>query len=485
MRHIDYFFGIFGASGDLTFRKLLPALFNLYCIGSLPEETVIACIARRNLSQEEYRTKAEEWIRKFTRVKNYEEQLPRFLEKIIYYCMDLRDKEAYHAFQSEFRRDYTAKQLIYYYAVAPELFLPITEGLQYASCIDRRCSVIVEKPFGETIEKARELNALLQKNFGKEHVYHIDHYLGKEMIQNIFTVRFQNILFREMWNSECIEDVQISAFEEVGVESRAGYYDKSGAMKDMVQNHLFQVLSIVAMEPPQDNSTDAIHNAQLQVFEELRPISPSIVEDHLLLAQYEGYREEDRVAKDSRTETYAAMKLYIDNPRWEGVPFFIRTGKALRYRETFIVIRFRSTDRNVDGDKLIIKVQPEEGINLEFNIKKPGQENTVFRASMDFCQSCMLMSQSNTPEAYERLLYAATQGDRSLFSEWKQVEASWAYVENAMKAYRDSNAPIYTYARGSLGPKEADRLTKQTTHGWELDNHHMPELYFEQNGGQG
>ena len=338
--------------------------------------------------------------------------------------------------------------------MAPSFFITITNGLK-RYCSENNAKVIIEKPFGEDLEKAGILNDELAKFFNQDEIYHIDHYLGKEMIQNILSLRFENIIFKGIWNKDFIENVQITAAETVGVGTRASYYDKSGALKDMVQNHLLQVLSLVAMEEPKEEGSRGIHESQYNLLSTLKPIED--VHESLVMAQYEGYLQEQNIPADSKTETYAALKLFVDNERWEGVPFFIRTGKKLEKRETQVVVQFKSVG-TAPGNVLIIKIQPEEGVYFQFNAKKPGTEQELQPISLDFCQSCILENIINTPEAYERLLDACFREDRALFSQWNQIVESWTFINKLIAKYEEQGSPLYTYEKGSKGPKEADNL---------------------------
>ena len=367
--------------------------------------------------------------------------------------MNMTNEDDYAMLQ-EFYTKEDIQNHVYYFAVAPSFFMTITNGLQ-KYCSENNAKVIIEKPFGEDLEKAGLLNDELEKFFNQDEIYHIDHYLGKEMIQNILSLRFKNIIFKGIWNKDFIENVQITAAETVGVGTRASYYDKSGALKDMVQNHLLQVLSLVAMEEPKGTESIRIHESQYNLLSALKPIED--VRDSLVMGQYEGYLQEENIPIDSKTETYAALKLYIDNERWEGVPFFIRTGKKMDNRETQVVVQFKAVG-DVPGNVLIIRIQPDEGVYFQFNAKKPGTEQELQQISLDFCQSCILENRINTPEAYERLLDACFKGDRSLFSQWDQIVASWTFVNKLIAKYEEQGSPLYTYEQGSKGPKEADEL---------------------------
>ncbi len=325
---------------------------------------------------------------------------------------------------------------------------------------------MLEKPFGENLAAAKELNEKMEHFFHPDHIYRIDHYLGKEMVRNIQTIRFANPIFSGVWDAEHIECIQISALEEVGVETRGGYYDHSGAMKDMVQNHLFQILSIVAMEQPGELmlAGEEMHREQIRVLSSLH--TPENIEDSLVLGQYRGYREEKAVAEDSVTETYAALKVFLDNDRWRGMPFYIRTGKKLGHREMQVLVVFKSAAPQVESNILNIKIQPTEGVYLQFNIKKPGEEDEIAQAKMDFCQSCSFINQMNTPEAYERLLGACVRGERFWFSQWDQIEASWKYVDDIRKRYHEKNLPVYEYEPGTYGPGAAEKMLEMSGDFW-------------------
>lgn len=444
---------IFGGTGDLAYRKLFPALYNLFCLKKLPLGYKIIGIGRREYSQKQYRDIIKSWIKEHSRLKYTDKDFECFENMISYYKMDMNNVEAYSGLVDFIKAKHIDEdKLIYYYAVSPQLFSPITEGLKKINLSTENAKVIVEKPFGETLELAEKLYMNLKSYFKDENIYHIDHYLGKEMIINIMTLRFSNAVFSGIWNKEFIEKVEINAYETLGVDSRGGYYDKSGALADMVQNHLFQIMSIVAMEKPSDSSSFSIKKSQSDVFNSLKPINPQNIDDNLIMGQYDGYRKEPKVDKNSTTETYVSIKIEIDNERWRGVPFILKTGKKLDKRESEVVIKFKSSDDFVEGNTLIIKIQPDEGVKFNFNIKKPGSENEVEKVCMDFCQSCILENRINTPEAYERLLKACMDSDKSLFSQWDHIELSWKYINNILNAYRKYSNKLYFYPQGSKGP---------------------------------
>ncbi|SJZ51253.1 glucose-6-phosphate dehydrogenase [Anaerorhabdus furcosa] len=452
---------IFGGTGDLAYRKLMPALYNLFGTSKLGNDKIIA-IGRREYTQEEYHHIIHEWIKQYSRIKYDEKTFLEFSNKVFYYKMNFTELDEYEALAKYFKQKEITNP-IFYYAVAPEYFEVITDGvMSIQECCHGR--IIIEKPFGDSLEQANQLSEKLEKSFGKENIYRIDHYLGKEMIRNIETIRFDNPIFANNWNYEGIENVQIQALEEVGVETRGNYYDHAGALKDMVQNHLMQILTLVAMEKP--TADISISDRQVEVLKSLRSVGSLVIEDSLVLGQYEGYKNELNVASDSNTETYAALKLFIDNRRWKEVPFYIKTGKKTGSREMNVIITFKKVNPDVQANVLTIKIQPLEGISLKFNMKEPGDSEKVIQTEMDFCQSCIARNRINTPEAYERLLLQCMQGDQSWFSEWGQIYLSWKYIDELKEEYKKQELPIYEYEQNSTGPREVDQILNDESHVW-------------------
>lgn len=456
-------FTIFGGTGDLTYRKLLPALYNLSVSQQLIQFRIVV-IGRRNYSHDDYCMIAQKWIKEFSRMPYTKQAFDDFCKQLDYHQMDFTDEYAYQKLDT-FYQQQSMSNHIFYFAVAPRFFEIIAKGLTHVRHAAQG-RVVIEKPFGKDLTSARQLNEQLEAFFGLEHIYHIDHYLGKEMVRNIQAIRFLNPIFSNLWNHEFIEHIQISAMEKVGVETRGSYYDKSGALKDMVQNHLFQILSIVAMEPMQNYTREEMHRCQLTALKQLRKAEKLDLKDTLVLGQYAGYRDENDVDQTSDTETYAALKLYIDNERWQGMPFYIRTGKKLSRREMEIIITFKQPYPNAAANILMIKIQPTEGVYVRFNSKKPGNSEDIVPVSMDFCQSCQEVNRINTPEAYERLLMAVAEGDASWFSQWDQIETSWAYIDQIKELAIKHKVPIAFYAAGSDGPAEADTLLSRQNHEW-------------------
>ncbi len=443
---------IFGATGDLSYRKLMPALYMLLQGGKLSPEDKIIAIGRRDYSNDTFAEITKKWIKTSIRTQFDEEVFSQFCLNLSYLKMDFTNPSEYHELANFFCATTPNDNLIYY-AVAPQFFDVISEGIISLPCIGQP-KIIIEKPFGETLYEAKKLSDKLSDRFGAENIYHIDHYLGKEMVQSILAIRFKNSIFKACWNKNYIDHVKIYACEELGVETRAGYYDKAGALKDMVQNHLMQILSLVAMDEPRDASD--IKHRQAEAMRRLRPVDNFGIKKALLLGQYDGYRNSDGVDVNSQTETFACLKLFVDSERFEGVPFYLLTGKKMAKREMNIVVVFKNADDSVAPDCLTFKVQPTEGVYLEFNIKEPGESQEITRANMDFCQSCNIVFHMNTPEAYERLLYAAICSDGTWFSTWEQIEICWSYIENLKKLYFESNIPLANYPQGMCFETNSD-----------------------------
>ncbi len=447
-------FIIFGGTGDLSYRKLLPALFNLYKRGRLGQSDCIYAIGRREYSDKEYKDIIKDWIIKFTRFEAdneaINETIDDFFNYINYIQMDFTQIDEYKKL-IPFLTKSSLEKNIFYLAVAPKFFENISEGLMTISST-KNMRIVLEKPFGETLARAQELSNTLEKCFGEKNIYRIDHYLGKEVVRSILTMRATNPVFLRTWNKENIQDICIQALEEVGIGSRGAYYDEAGAMKDMLQNHLMQILSIVAMELP-DSISDiaAIQRNQEEVLSSLRLLEKVDLACDLTLAQYEGYLAEAQVSPNSQTESYVSCRLFIDNERWQDVPFILTTGKKLATRSMSIIVNFKPIGHS-PANRLIFEVQPREGVRFSFNIKEPGESNAILPVEMEFCQSCNLDYNSNTPEAYERLIDAVMQADRTWFSTWKQIASSWSYIEALKHEHKKLKLPLLSYEVGSEGP---------------------------------
>jgi len=435
-------FIIFGGTGDLTYRKLLPAMYNMLVNGKLQETDEIKIIGRKPLLTLEYNALIKPWIIQQARMPFSEEQFAHLSAMISYIKMDISQIEEYKPLKQALGLS-KVQQTIAYFAVAPNLFSAIAEGLSMIDLPDLR--IVMEKPFGETLKHAEQLNIELKKKFGENNLYLIDHYLGKEMVRNILTIRCANPIFSAIWDHEHIESVLISASETVGVGSRANYFDHTGILKDMVQNHLLQLLSMIALEEPRNN--DTIKAQQRQILEALQ--IKGDIKDNMLLGQYAGYIDEPNVTKNSQTETFAVIRAYIDLPRWHGVPFIITTGKRLAKHNMEVKITFRQNDKTTPKNALIIKIQPTEGVELNFNIKTPGKEDGITEAKLDFCQSCSDINRLNTPEAYEWMLESIMNNEHFWFSEWQQIDTSWRFINQLKQSYQLQKLPLHIYPQGS------------------------------------
>ena len=456
---------IFGGTGDLTYRKLLPAFYNLLKTDQLPEHFHIVIIGRQELSTQDYHDLLKPWLKEHARLKVSDEHLTKLLSYVTYFEMTFTQDEGYKRLKTKFEEIDPQAEIMYYFAVAPSFFETIAQQLEKFDLIENS-KIIIEKPFGNDLASANSINKTLTHIFGEDNIYRIDHYIAKEMVQNIFTIRFANAIFSNIWDNELIDNIQISANEMVGVENRGSYYDHVGAIKDMFQNHLLQILSIVTMDEPKTMDAHHIHKQQEAILEAVKIEN---FDTDVVLGQYEAnedslnYVDEDRVNPESKTETFGAIKLAIDTHKWKGVPIYVRTGKRMASRSTHIAIEFKQkgdAPRNV----LVINVQPEEGVTFRFNIKTPGQTNDVKSVSMDFCQSCNYENRMNTPEAYERLLKAALASDHTLFASFKQVRLSWALVEEIASATKDKQP--YLYKAYTNGPSEALALFERDGQEW-------------------
>lgn len=475
---------IFGASGDLTERKLIPAMFALKNRGLLPENFAVLGTGRTVMSDDEFREKLK------IKGGDYD---PEFLSSIHYMPLDPLDPSGYYALRERLRlidHNFQVKgKYIFYLATPPLLYESVAEGLAAAGLNHNEPDgglkkLVIEKPFGYSLETARNLNAKLRMYFAESQLFRIDHYLGKETAQNILVFRFANGIFEPLWNRNYIDHIQVTSSESIGVENRGGYYDTAGALRDMVQNHLLQLVALAAMEPPAGFDADSIRNETVKVFQSIKPYTPEDIRKNVIRGQYIGstikgekmkaYREEKGVDPASRTETFVALKFFIDNWRWGGIPFYIRTGKRLPTRVTEIVVRFKNTphrlfrsifDDESGTNQLIIRIQPDEGILLRFALKQPGAGYTVKNASLDFHYS--EHSEGRLPEAYERLIYDCMMNDSTLYTRGDALEACWKFIDPVLNAWRDDPAlKIFGYPAGTWGPVEADTLLNTNGQSW-------------------
>jgi glucose-6-phosphate 1-dehydrogenase len=483
---------IFGAAGDLTRRKLIPSLYNLAKYNLLSREFAVIGIARNPMSTDDFRAKLVQDLKEFAQ-QPIDSDLQEWFERRVFYITgEFGDASTYHQLKDLLQKvdkDYgTHGNCFYYLAAAPDFFAPIVEQLASTGLVTEEHQqwrrVIVEKPFGRDLESARALNQQLLKVVTEKQIYRIDHYLGKETVQNILAFRFANGIFEPIWNRRYIDHVQISVGETVGVEQRGSYYDTAGALRDMVPNHIMQLISLTAMEPPISFQADAVRDEQAKILHAVQSLSSEDVLTRTVRGQYgEGevagqrvpsYRSEPGVPRDSRTETFVAVKLQVDNWRWAGVPFYLRTGKRMTSRSTYIVIQFRRAPfvlfRDTEVDKLmpnqlVLHIQPEEGIALRFAAKTPGPAMRLGTVDMDFEYADYFGKQPST--GYERLLHDCMVGDATLFQRADMVEAGWSVVNSMLdlwKALPPRNFP--NYASGTWGPKEADDLLERDGRHW-------------------
>lgn len=474
---------IFGATGDLTRRKLIPALYNLAADGNLPAAVNVIGFARRDKSDEEFRREQAEATGKFSRQPVDQAIWESFAANLFYHRSEFHDASGYDTLAERLdqldRERGTGGRRLFYLAAGPDQFPAILENLERSGLNHAPeggwSRVIVEKPFGTDLPTAEHLNRIVEGAFAEKDTYRIDHYLGKETAQNIMVLRFANAIFEGMWNSRHIHHVQITASEPLGVEGRGGYYDKSGALRDMVQNHLLQLLCLTAMEPPTDLSADAIRDEKVKVLRCLRPLVGAEVDRCVVRAQYgagaihgkrvPAYRDEENIPPESHTETYVALHATIENWRWAGTPFFIRVGKRLPKPATEIALHFqgvppvlfRTRGETIEENVLVIRIQPDEGVSLRMSAKKPGSSVRIEPVKMDFHYGTSFGKAS--PEAYERLLLDAMAGDATLFARRDEVEQAWRFID-AIRARWDERGEegLAFYGAGTWGPAEADAL---------------------------
>jgi glucose-6-phosphate 1-dehydrogenase len=481
---------IFGASGDLTHRKLLPALWSLYAGRTLPEPFAIVGTARSEMSDEEFRGRVRDGVAQFARLKIPSQQVwDRFARNLSYVAGDPTAPDLYGRLRARLEEIESARggprHRLFYCATPPSLYSDIVARLGAAGLATQPggwTRIVIEKPFGRDLESARALNRQLTSVFDEEQVYRIDHYLGKETVQNIMVFRFGNGIFEPLWNRNHVAEVQMTVAETIGVEGRGSYYEESGALRDMIQNHMLQLFCLIAMEPPVTFDARPVHDEKNKVMQAVRPIDPAKVDETALRAQYgqgyvngkrvPGYREEKGVRPDSATETYAALRLTIDSWRWAGVPFYLRTGKRLAKRVSEIVIRFhrtphmifRRTETGLVPNRLIIRIQPDEGISLTVVAKEPGPDLKISPVPLDFKYGEVFGAEP--PEAYERLLLDAIHGDATLYARGDWVEQAWTLLGPVLDAWSRPTAALPTYEAGSWGPPEADAFIARDGGTW-------------------
>lgn len=481
---------LFGATGDLARRKLYPALFSLYKEGLLSERFAVMGLARSPLADRDFRERVKDSILRHSRYPlSNQEEWDRFAGHFFYQPLDIHDLDGFYHLRemgSSLDQQFSlAGNRIFYLSMAPDYFGQIAHNLHVSGFTEGRGwkRLVIEKPFGHDLPSATRLNEEIRRFFAEEEIYRIDHYLGKEMVQNIEVIRFANSIFEPIWNNRYIANVQITSSETVGVEDRGGYYDKAGALLDMVQNHILQMVAMVAMEPPGRLETEAIRDEKVKVLRSLRRYEKETVLQNVVSGQYtEGeikgekvraYRQEAKVAPDSVTETYVAAKLMVDNFRWAGVPFYIRTGKRMAVKSTEITVQFKDLPMNLYFHKsgelgpnlLTIHIQPDEGITLHLNAKRPGALGGVLPIAMEVSKDSGIGY--NSPEAYERLLHDILHGDSTNFTRWDEVASAWEWVDPITEVLRETaKETLHFYPAGSMGPQAAHQLLQRDDAFW-------------------
>jgi len=475
----DYF--VFGATGDLAQRKLFPALYHRFVDGQIPNSARIIGCSRTEYTEDEFCQFIKETLNKFVSKDHVDaETIDEFLNLISYQAIDINNEKDFENLAKVAKKSDQDRIQVYYLSVGPSLFGPIIDGLK-KNGLNKKSRLVVEKPLGFDLPSAQKLNKMLANAFDESRVYRIDHYLGKETVQNLMALRFANAMFEPLWNSKYVDHVQITASESIGVEGRGGYYDKSGAMRDMVQNHLLQLLCLSAMESPQNYSADSVRDEKLKVLKSLKPLTGQEALHYTRRGQYQGDDNlssyvQDAESEKSTTESYVAIKAEINNWRWAGTPFYLRTGKRLKANMTEITFVFKETPHSIFGDietpiksnALVIRLQPNEGIDLEIMTKDPGPGGLRFRqSSLDMAiEGSIDESEFRMPDAYERLLLDVVRGNQTLFMRGDEVEAAWTWVDPIIKAWSATGQQPEKYDSASQGPAGAVELIAEENRRW-------------------
>ncbi|TYS89074.1 glucose-6-phosphate dehydrogenase [Rossellomorea aquimaris] len=479
-------FVLFGATGDLAKRKIFPALYNLFLDKKLPLPISIIGVGRGDLSDTDFQNLVKDSLKTFSRRSLHDDSnLEVFIRFFRYSHVDAFKAEGYKGLlelvkQREEELNIPENRM-FYLSVAPELFNVIAFNIKESGLASTKGwkRLIIEKPFGHDLKSAQELNDKLNKAFNEEEIFRIDHYLGKPMIQNLEALGFANPVLQALWNNQYIANVQITASETVGVEERADYYDKAGAIRDMFQNHMLQMLMMTAMQLPKQISAEEIRNEKRKVIESLRPLKKEDVVNHVIRGQYGpgeiqgkpvvGYKGEPEVATSSLNDTFVAARLYVDDDFWRGVPFYIRTGKRMTEKSTRIVIEFKNTlkdlyrtqEEETAPNLLVIEINPKESVSLQLNSKNPLNNGKVEPVNVDFSAK-----QADVPEAYELLIYDAMRGDSTFFAHWKEVKLSWKWVQPILEAFEENTIPLQLYPSGSMGPEASRQLLEEEGYKW-------------------
>lgn len=470
---------IFGASGDLTRRKLVPGLYNLFLKGRLPERFQVVGNSRSQFTDEAFQARMLTGVQEFSAETYTPEKWAEFAPHLAYVAGSFTDAAVIEEIDAVLNSaENGPADRLYYLSTAPRFFLPIVQHLHASGMVDESDGwrrVVVEKPFGHDLASAKVLNTELHKRLQEHQIYRIDHYLAKETVQNILIFRFANTIFERLWNRDNIAHVQITAVESVDVGHRGGYYEGSGVLRDMFQNHLMQLTALVAMEPPTSFEANAVRDEKVKLLKAIRPISPDKLASQTVRAQYDGYLQTEEVSPDSSTPTFAAVQLFIDNWRWQGVPFYLRSGKALSKKTTEIIIQFKAPphlmfplgdDYQITSNYLAICIQPHEGIHLRFEAKVPDTEAEMRSVQMAFDYEDFF-GDVPIPEAYERLLLEALLGEATLFTRADGIEAAWTFIDGILQGWETADAPpMASYPKGSWGPDSAETLLNKDGFDW-------------------
>jgi len=484
----NFQFILFGGTGDLAHNKIIPAFYNLAAKDVLPDKYTVIATGRRYDNKNDYLNAL------YNSLQNKKDEIDNRIwqsltDHIEYFQLSFKEADDFERLKNHLAQkaeNETITNRIFYLATAPIFFGEIAEKLQKYNLLNvgfenNDSRLVIEKPFGHDLQSAERLNEKLSSIFSEKNIFRIDHYLGKEMIQNIMVIRLSNPIFRSIWNKDHIDNIQIYLNESEGVKDRGKYYDDTGVIKDMFQNHMLQVLSLITMEEPDDLSAEEISERKVEVFKELADNNLIDIDNHIVRGQYDSntvdgkkiksYREEKEIPSDSETATFMALKLFLNNERWQDVPIYLKSGKRLAKKEAAIAIEFKDDfhpayldDQELDSNLLLIKIQPEEGISLRFNTRKPASNNKIVPVEMEFCQSCIQFF--NSPENYEILIHDMIAGDKTLFTSWKEVSYSWKFIDEIQHKCAEENIELHQYPALSKGPKAADQLLKTDGRKW-------------------
>ena len=470
---------LFGGTGDLSNRKLIPAMFRQETLGNIDKESQIIGLGSREISKEEYTQMVKNSLEKyFPSFKDNEEAWTRFGQRLNYIKLDISSSEDWKNIKN-IPKD---MPVVYYLATPPNLYKQISTSLKENNLIEDNCRVVVEKPIGSNLETAQDINNSLSAGFDESQIYRIDHYLGKEAVQNLLALRFANTIFEKSWSNSAIDHIQITVAEDLGVEDRGGYYDETGALRDMVQNHLLQILCLIAMEPPVSIQSESVRDEKLKVLKSLAPFTEETIGINSVRAQYlDGiskgeaacaYIDEEGVNAENNTETFVALKLEINNWRWTGVPFYLRTGKRMHSKSSEIVVRYKAVPHNIfskeaslKADQLVLRIHPDEGIDLKLNTKKPGVSGYDLE-ELPLDLNLHDYHELGHQDCYERLLLDVIRGNPSLFVRRDEIEASWKWIDNIINLWESEEVPMEEYISGGWGPSNADLLLKRDFRSW-------------------